>query len=184
MKKLFHGTTKVNYAKIAKEGFKPNSKTWICSNDSLIYFYDTDKSDCDYDKNTDCINNAFESAKITAALQGQLDTELIVFEIDIEDKYVEDDGSCINMDTIASEVHIDDLAEYGKVKNIYKSNSYNPHLRLFYIANLVRNNEYINSNILSDLERRACEIIPSDNEIIEDLYNLDWENANIELSLK
>jgi len=188
MKTLFHGTTIEAYNKIKVEGFNPSKTNWNCSYNSELYFYDLDKTDEDSDEiewcRNECIQRAFESAQLAAAIQGVSASELIVIEIKIEEKYTEDDESCENMADIATVVNIQDLNEFGIVANIFLSKDYVPSLRLFYCASLIVNNQYIETNNFSSQEIKACTKMVENGIYLEDIYPQDWENLNIELSLK
>ena len=181
-KTLFHGTTYENYLSIIKEGFNPKDKTWHCSDESEIYFFDDTKdSNCilDYgtikDLHTSLVASAFESAQITAGIQGVLDAKLVVIEIEIDANLTEDDYSCDNMMDIATVVNIDNL-EIGMIKNVHiAKNGYNPHLRFFYIGSLI-NNKHLNTWNFSDMEEQAMNIIAEKEVYIDDLTLVEeWE---------
>lgn len=186
MKTLFHGTTKENYELIKKNGFAPENPNWNCSYDCTMYFYDLDKAE-DYDTKEDnrnqCIRQAFESAQLCAAIQGSDKSELIVFEIQIDESYCSDDESCENMADTATEVNVDDLNEYGKIVNIYSCDAYNKSLRFFYIAGLVKTNDYIRFDFTS-MEYQACELIAKldASAIHDDMHEFDWESIHYEIT--
>lgn len=190
MKTLFHGTTKANYEQILEKGFSPRNMVWNCSSDTDVYFYDTDKTNYDGEEEEyirqDCIRRAFESAQITAAVQGFNGSELIVIEIQIDEEHVEDDYSCENMHHTASVVDVDDLEEHGEVKAVYEAEEgYNPSLRFFYIAHLVRDNNYINTYEFTHLEDKACEVIANSEVYLYDsLMEFDFEDTETTFNLK
>lgn len=184
MKTLFHATTKENYERIKKEGFKPQNQIWSCSNDEMVYFYDLEKLEDECEGKDGVILRAIESGQITAAIQGSKHPEIYIFEIQIKDIYVEDDYSCENMVDLASEVDYEDLNNFGKVVNVYESKAFNPHLRFFYIANLVETNEYINSFNLSSIEMDACHIIAKSELHIYELFENEFESLGLEINLK
>lgn len=178
---LFHGTTYENYLQILKDGFdnyEDDKKTWNCSIDNEVYFFDVDKTDnqeddLDYRKD-DCINKCFQQAQITASLQGTFDNRLIVLQYEIDSEFVHADTSCENCEE-ASTVDADELAEHGIIKNIFIDKSYNPHLRFFYISGLLHN-DYFNRENFTDLENEAMTTIANtDNNIWCDLVELNWE---------
>ena len=178
MKTLFHGTTLENYESILKNGFSPRTdKTWECSDDRTIYFYDMDKDvngcEDETEQREDCIRRCFENSQISASIQNFTGSKLVVFEIEIASEYCEDDYSCDNMSDAATCVDIDYL-DVSMIKNVYVSEAYNPSLRMFYISPLY-NNEQLNKEVFNDLELQAFEIIANAQCYIEDLMYFDWE---------
>lgn len=182
---LFHGTTFENYLLIMKNGFSPEDMVWSCSDDSEMYFYD-DTKDGNYildwgnieDLHNELIRNAFESAQITASVQGFTGNKLIVFELSVDEELIEDDYSCDNMSDVASVVSVDDLS-LDMITNIYVSDTaYNPHLRFFYISGIYNRNKYLNKDNFDSIEVQALEVLSQSEFYIDELLELDWQVLN------
>lgn len=168
MRFLLHGTSKNGFEGIKTNGFQPNKiNNWIFSEPDTVYFYDSAKIK---DKK-EIFQLAFEQAALTAAIVNQLSDELYVFYIEIpDDLELNDDVSCENMYYKAISVNISDsiLVSY----RVYKSNDYNPSLRLFYLNNVNLNN--INTN-LSRNEYSFLNIINKSNIYEELLWDFKYE---------
>lgn len=181
MKTLFHGTTLKNWENIKVNGFYPENKTWYCSGDREIYFYDLDKSPYDEKRDIiyDCINQAFSSAQIHASVNNYNSTELIVLELQVPENFCEDDFSCENMDNIATCVNIDDL-DLSMIKKIHIcKNGYLPSLRIFYIGGMIKRNNYqINTNNFLDIELDIIKEIEI--PFIEEIFNFEYETEIVE----
>jgi len=117
MARYFHGTTIDNALTMMIGDFSPQTKpsgTWNCSDDGCcLYLYSLDKyNDNCCDEGEDCnahhiIEQAFDSAQITAALNNILRSELVVFEFEFE--LLEDDFSCPNMADVASVAFLNNI---------------------------------------------------------------------------
>ena len=153
MGKLYHGTTFENYKSILEIGFKPQNESWGCSDNQFMYFYNPENflkhEECDDMENAKdmSIIRAGENARITGALQKSISEKVIILEIEIDDEFIENDGSCENME-LASQVDIDNL-DTGMITKLY-SVDFLPNLSLLYLVG-VSNNDYFN-NTLSYME--------------------------------
>jgi len=176
MKTLFHGTTLENWLNIKKEeGFASNQTNWNCSGYHETYFYDMDKECNDEEQ---CIQAALESANLAASIQNYNGNTLVVLELEVPENLVEDDYSCENMDTIASVVNNDDL-DLTMIKKIHICKTgYLPSLRLYYVSELLKNNQYIETSTFNELELSI--VHQTEFPFIQDLHEFDYETENVE----
>lgn len=176
MATLYHGTTLANWERIQAEGWNSESRkiVWECSCNE-VYCYDLTKVDSDSEYAEDeCIRGAFEAAQIAAAIQGYLGITLVVIKIEIDEKHVEDDYSCENMNEITSVVQPEDLRQ-EHIESVFRCDNYVTGLRLFYIAGLCERNPYICKGIFSDLELQAMKSIQE--FYSEDFLEFSWYKA-------
>ena len=180
-KRLFHGTTKQNYEAIIASNFGGKDKhSWYCSDDSNIYFYDLDKSEEEDEayRDNNLINYAFESAKITAAVENVFSTGLVVIEMEVPVEFCEDDWSCENMSECATCVDIDHL-DISMIKKVHTcENGYMPSLRLLYVSGLLKTNQYINQGNFSNVELEIAKNLEL--PFIDDLHYSEWETEEKE----
>jgi hypothetical protein len=180
---LYHGTSFENYQSILENGFNGDRDTiWNCSNDSYTYLWDVKKigKGEQLDKEdaiNQAIQQAFESARIAAAVQKSHSDKIIVFEIEIDSKFVTDDDSCENM-SYASKVYNQDLEECGKIKNVYYM-EFSPHMILFYLSGLVSNDYMDLYDNFTQYEINLMEKIGQSQDLSsfwEDIYSEGWYN--------
>ena len=169
---IYHGTSQESYYNIIKKGFEDKYCIWNCSDDNNTYFYDLKKCidlDC-LDKNS-TISRTFESAQIASALRASLGNKMYVIEVEIDDKYIEEDYSCENMD-LAVCVDNEYLNKYGKIKNIY-SCKYDPFIRYFVLKGII-NNDYLNKLNITEQEENLIKNI-SEECYIDELFDFDFK---------
>lgn len=173
MKTLYHGTTRENWENIQREGWLGDShKTvWNCSC-MEVYFFDASKADDETESDV-LVNQTFGQAQIAAAVQNYSGTDLVVLRFEIADEFVDDDCSCENASE-SSSVGVEDM-KHAELTGVYVDTNYNPSLRLFYIANLMANNDYLNLESFSELEIQAAEMINDADCYMEDLFCYEWD---------
>lgn len=161
MKTYFHGTTKEQLDNM-KEGECKEIATWTCSDDEMLYLWDFDKiiesngfdeDEEQYARDT-AIRQAFESAEITASMQG-VDTELIVIELVLNEDDVMDDESCENMASEASCIHFDDVDLNNAIVTEYRC-KFNGYKSPYIISNLL-GRIYFNEFYIEDGLREFAE---------------------------
>ena len=154
MATLYHGTTLANWEQIQREGWNgPGRKpVWNCSDDSCVYGYELNKADADEENREDwCIREAMIQAMTSAAVLGYLGTTMIVLRLEVPDELVHDDDSCPNMGGLASYFFASDFCPEF-VTGVFSSDCYLSSLRLLYISNLIKRNEYVIKDFLSEKE--------------------------------
>ena len=155
MKTYFHGTTKEQLERM-KSGKSKENATWICSDDNLLYLWDLSKVNEYEDNPRDyAIHLAFESAEVTAAIQGK-DTELVVIELQLDDENVFDDMSCENMDE-ASCIDFDDIDLSTAIVTEYRCN-FNGYKSPYIVASLLGRQYFNESDIDSSLYDFALQL--------------------------
>ncbi len=170
--KCYHGTTP-EFMRQILSGEKKSECTWYCSDDDCLYVYPLNKAD-EYDdewpedsENAQVIC-ALESAQLTAACHGH--SKILVMEFDFPDEELEDDGSCDNMEDVASCVCISDYSRY--LTSIHYSDDYNPELRPFYLMGMKGNYQFNRDSLSSDMQDALSAIEGQD--IFLDLFPCDF----------
>lgn len=139
---VFHGTTKAQAEHILAGGEKlRHANVWQCSDDSLFYVYPLDKvveaemiqDDSEEEQMQRCVEQAVGNAEIAAAVTGHYDITVLCW--DVPEEYLEDDNSCENMHSIASQMLDNPALKFPLVHRW--DGSINPELRVFYLAGLV-----------------------------------------------
>ena len=191
--RLYHGTSYENFISIMKNGFCKTDFVWNCSEDEKMYFFNTEKfqqefEDDDFsddDVKDRIIEEAFSSAKITASVLKSLAQKVIVLELEVPDKYIEDDDSCESMPT-ASQVDINDIG-IENITNVYYQD-FSPHMSLIYLVGM-KNNHYINLD-LTDIEQKMLDALEENDIYLEEydndfsvLYNWESYRSKIELEV-
>jgi hypothetical protein len=188
-KTVFHGTTYENFISILTHGFNPekcNYKTWNCSENDTIYFYEYNmikKNYCSSDDpkeyiKEECIRQALSNAQFTASIQNSQYNKLVVFELKVNEKYLTLDYSCENMKDSAMCADCNDL-QITDIKAIYISESaYIPSMRLFYISSLWDNNVYLNHDNFNDCEMKALSILAKQELYIEEFFEFEWQKMD------
>lgn len=175
MATYFHGTTKENYENMLKGNCKDNP-TWNCSDDNEIYLWDAEKNlENSDDVKEYCINQAFESAQLTAAIKGK-DTDLIVIELEIPSNLIEDDYSCDNMSDVASLISFDDFST-DFIKSTFKC-SYSAYLSPFVLSGVIGREQFNDCNIEYDLITLAKDLHGKD-IFLETMYEFDYEKIAV-----
>jgi hypothetical protein len=189
MATLFHGTTHANYLKILEEGFSPENENWNCSSYEETYFWDLEKiREGEHDEEDEeewvlgsALRYAFDSAQICAAIQGVGEQTLVVLQVEVDEDDVHEDLSCPNM-SYASTVMNDVLEKRGTiVKAFICEKGYNPSLRVFYIASLFANNDWIIQHHVDEAEQEAIDMINENSIHLEadSMHEFDWEEIQI-----
>tara|TARA_R110002167_G_scaffold252035_1_gene458309 strand:- start:507 stop:1043 length:537 start_codon:yes stop_codon:yes gene_type:complete len=161
MSRYFHGTTREQAERILSNECKEDI-TWNCSDDNYLYLWcpealaecNGDEDEAEVYKVERAINNAFESAQITASLADLPQSELVVLEFCIDSDYVEMDHSHDTMD-YARCTRLDDYSAVFKREFTCKHNSRLDAL----VLNSLLDNKFINSDRISDDMRKACEAL-------------------------
>jgi len=190
--KLYHGTSYENFISIMKNGFCKNEFVWNCSEDEKMYFYNTEKFQKEYeDDDVDSVQNriveeAFSSAKITASVLKSLAQKVIVLELEVPDKYIEDDDSCENMST-TSQVDIDYIG-IENITNVYYQD-YSPFVSLLYLVGM-KDSRYIILDNLTNIECNILDMLAKSDIYLEEYDNdfsilCDWKSfiSKIELEV-
>ena len=169
----YHGTTLKNARKMIEGNFNPDSKpsgTWNCSDDSFLYLYSSKKSEFSEEEDEAVIEfrtveQAFESAEITAALTNSLERTLVVFAFEFPDdlkEFIEDDYSAENMSNIADVINLHYVKKEHIVRTFVCENGYEPMYRIFVLSGLfngLTRNQYLNTSYLSGREEECIEAI-------------------------
>lgn len=176
-KKLLHGTDYESGMKILKHGFNTrlDNTVWDCSNCYNTYLIDKEYDSCE------AIEFATNAGKISAAVKKSTSSDIIIFEIDVDDKYLSADTSCSDWDDgnnmedcyqIDSDV-LNKLIATGEIqlKTYVMMDVYVPDLRLFYLP---YKNPYFSYE--SDLEETLVTMLNStENYTMDDFI---WEETN------
>lgn len=182
---LYHGTSANSAHSIVEHGFCAESTVWTCSNTNETYFYDMESladTECLETDTEDAkhfaIIRALESAQLTAAIKGDKNSALYVFEIIIEDEDIEvwEDDSCENMESFSCYCLNEDLN--GVPYKLYEcKNGYIPSLRPFYINTAAKT--YINDVYMDEYEQKAVDLLAKVDtscifeSLIEQLYTYE-----------
>lgn len=183
---LFHGTSYNNYTNIKNNGFSDYKETvWSCSNKEKTYFYHMDNlceaegfnAESLEEKIDFCLSRANESAQITAAIDQEINTMTVVFEIIVDSNYVEDfmenDDSCENMYGCVqiNSLLINKLIKGGKATATVHFFKFNPKLSLFYLTGII-DNDYFEDSLykLDCTEREFIQQIRDARIFVDDIY--------------
>lgn len=178
--KLYHGTSYENYLNIMKHGINTDNKTWNCSWDDKMYFYNPKELIKQGECNTEddavrtSIEDAFFNARITAALNRSNSDKIIVLELDIEEEKMSIDSSDGYVGT-AVEVEIDDIDLNKDLTKVFTA-SYCPNISLMYLINHY-DNPFLESNF-SNAEKAMLKYLKSIDYIPEEIFEIKYEEYN------
>jgi len=198
--KFYHGTAYENAMKIKEKGsFLGEVKTiWDVSDEDMLYMRKGEDFSSNYDSDDEdeyeVLIETVESAQIAAALTNSKESCICYFEFDIPEdiveEYVDEDDSCENMHgcyQISRKV-LDQGIRSGKINTkLYKvCNTYNPNLRIFYLAGLYnRKNASAFLQIEDELLEQALDAISGTEYFIDCMYEFCVEEKEeIEIKFK
>ena len=152
----YHGTI-ADGAECILSGGRKSKSSWHVSDDNMLYlwcpdvFIDENEASDMEDAKIMAIQQAFESAQISAAISESPQKELVVLEFDIPIDYIYEDLSCENMDLArcTREIKYSDYAI-----NKYTCN-HDPRLDLLILSRIIHN-LYLNTGYLSNDFIDAC----------------------------
>lgn len=190
--KFFHGTCFDSAKNILSEGFGINAEAvWNCSDTDVTYMAGAEKND------EEMIQESFyfavSAAQIAAAFKNQMDTRLVVFEIDVPDEireeWITEDTSTPNMYDcyeIPSDV-LNDLIRNEKIriKLHILEDGYNPNFRIFILP---VNNKYL-QKINDPVFTKAAELVQNQGIFLDDIIGcysddkvMSWQEAKENLA--
>lgn len=172
--KVFHGTSAENAKDILENGFTNDIRNWNPSEPNTVYVWNSDKIMEHEDWEQQPIQNAFESAQISAALQKSNSPYVVVFEFEIDEDELVDDTSCTNMDD-ASCINIEILNQLIKNKEVVLKEyifQYAPMLTIFHVAGLLNNPNIDLYDFFSCQEMEAIERIAKTDYWFDELIEM------------
>lgn len=178
--KVVHGTTKAGFEAIRNRTGKA-SGPWSCSDcDSFTYVYPFDKITNEFGTEGDeestverAIQMAFESAQIQTLHNAE--TTLIALVLEVPDHLLEDDTSCENMASLASQFDIEDWDKVT-ILEVYKCEM-NLYHKPFVLAGLI-GMEYFNDEGIDTALYQTAQIISGNQVFIDEILEFDYKKIS------
>ena len=165
--RYYHGTSYPFARRICSsrnEGFSsPNKKTIYTDSDPNVTYFISEQYDLDDKSELTTISLAVKYGQIAAALYGNINDKIVIFELTIDDTYMTPDMTCkeSHMYQIDSQL-LNHLLQTGKatIKAYACKNAFTPKLCYFYLAQSNAKN-YAN---LDEFSEKIVKILHENNQ--------------------
>jgi hypothetical protein len=173
-KTYYHGTSADNLEKILKEGIQPipcAQRIWNDSYPNCVYLWSNSHEDCE--------GNGFDYAADSGFMSfiKARDKRIIVFKIEMQDKYMDPDVSGINMYSMGAvqtdSVHKRYITEYWISEDLS--------VLLPVALNIYQSNDVAKIELTS-LQRTAVKLLNEEAYIILSELPIKWENVKLKQS--